>query len=111
MALGWASQESCLDRKLVGHVVTHVTYNYKFEAAPVRPKGVITYLAEDGALSDLCPSIQVPKLAALPEVSHQVNKDQLCKYIHHTMAPQAPGVIQIHVKIPKYNVVQALKLM
>ena len=49
MALGWASQESCLDRKLVGHVVTPVTYNYKFEAAPVRPKGIITYLAEDGA--------------------------------------------------------------
>ena len=65
MASGWVSQESLPDREVFGRVVMHVLYNDDFEAAPVCPEDVITSLAEDGAMSDLCPSLQVPKPAEL----------------------------------------------
>ena len=79
MELGWVSQESCQDFKVVGCVVAHVLYPNKFEELPVRPEDIIASQAEDGALSDLCPSLQVPKPAALLEVPDQVNKTELCK--------------------------------
>ena len=41
VSLSWASQESFLDREVVGHVVTHVLYPDDFEAALVRPGDVI----------------------------------------------------------------------
>ena len=73
MASVWAYQESCSDREVIGHVVVYVSYPDKFEAAPVRPEDVIASQAEGGSLSDLCPSIQVPKPAALLELMDQVN--------------------------------------
>ena len=79
MELGWVSQEPCQDCEVVGCVVAHVSYPNKFEALPVNPVDIIASQAEDGALYDLCPSIQVPKPAALLEVPDQVNKTELCK--------------------------------
>ena len=64
---------------MVGCIVTHVPYPNKLEAAPVHPEDVIAYRAEDGALYDLCTSLQVPKPLALLEVLDQVNKSELCK--------------------------------
>ena len=79
MASGWASQESFPDRKVVGLVVTHVLYPEKFKAATVLPEDIIAFREDDGALSDLCPSLQVPKLTELSEVTDQVNKAKLHK--------------------------------
>ena len=79
MALSWASQESFSDCEVVGRVVAHVLYTNYFEAAPVRPENIIASRVEDGTLSNLCPSIQIPKQAALSEVSDQVNKTKICK--------------------------------
>ena len=79
MASGWASQDSRLDRKIVGRVVTHVLYPNEFEAAPVSPEDLIPSQSEDVTLSYLCPSIQVPKLAAFSKVMDQINKAKLCK--------------------------------
>ena len=43
MALGWASQESSLNREAVLRVVVYIPYPKEFEAAPVCPKDVIKY--------------------------------------------------------------------
>ena len=69
MASGWASHESCPDHEVVGRIVAHVPYPNEFKAATVRPEDTIIYQEEDGALSDLCPSLQVPKPLALSEVT------------------------------------------
>ena len=50
MASGWASQEYCSNCKVVGRVVTNFLYPNEFEALNVRPKDVIAYQVEDGAL-------------------------------------------------------------
>ena len=68
MASGWASQSYFPDREVVGRVVAHALYTENFEVAPVHPNDVIPSQSEDGALSDLCPSLQVPKPAVLSEV-------------------------------------------
>ena len=64
---------------MVGRVVAHVPYTDNFEASPVRTEDIISSRVDDSDLSDLCPSIQVPKLVALLEVLDQVNKTKLCK--------------------------------
>ena len=55
----------------------HVPYSEKFKSDPVHPEDVIIYQVEEGALYDLFPSLQVPKLSALLEVPYQVNKAEL----------------------------------
>ena len=42
VALGWTSQDSCLDLDAVGHVVMHVLYSDKFKVDPVHLEDVIT---------------------------------------------------------------------
>ena len=79
MASGQASQDYIPDHEVFRRVFTHVLYPNKFEAVIVRPDDVIASQAEDGTLSELCPSLKVPKLEALLEVPHQVNKAKLCK--------------------------------
>ena len=71
----------------------HVPNTKDLEAAPVRPKDVIAPRADDGALSDLCPSLQVSEPVAFSEVPYQVNKTVLCKEVHYTLAPQAPCIV------------------
>ena len=73
------SQESCPDHEVVGRVVAYVHFTNEFKAAPVRPEDVILSLSEDSALFDLCPSLQVPKLALMLEVLDQVNKTKIRK--------------------------------
>ena len=79
MAVGWASQESSPDREVVRSVVAHVPYPEKFEVTTVHPEDFITSQAKDSDLSDLCPSIQVPKPASLSKFPDQANKTKLCK--------------------------------
>ena len=79
MTSGWTYQESLMDREVVGRLVTHILYSKNFEAAPIHPDDVIESRAEDGALSEFCPSIQVPKQTTLSELPDQVNKDELHK--------------------------------
>ena len=55
----------------------HVPNPDKFKEVPVRPKDVITYRVEEGALSNFCPSLQFPKAAALSEFTDQVNKIEI----------------------------------
>ena len=77
LASVWVSQESCPDREVVGRVVLHVQYPDDFKAAPVHPEDIIASCAEYGALSYLCPSIQVLKPLVLLEVPDQFNKTRL----------------------------------
>ena len=71
---------------MVWHVIAHVPNPDKFEAAPVHPDDVISPRAEDGALPDLCSSLQVTEPAALSKLSDQGNNTVLRKYVCHTLA-------------------------
>ena len=62
---------------MVGRLVPHVPDPDEFKAALVHPEDVVASLAEEVALSDLFPSLQVPETAVLVEVPNQVNKAEL----------------------------------
>ena len=79
----------------------YVLYPDDFEAVPVRPENVVTYRLEDGSLSDLGPSLQVPKPTTLEEVSDQVYVTVLCKEVRHSLAPQAPCFFELHIQVPE----------
>ena len=80
---------------MVGRVVTHVPNTENFKLATVHLKNVDASLVEDGALSELCPCLPVPKTAALAKVPDQVNKSKLHADISHELPPGSLDVIQV----------------
>ena len=66
---------------------------------------------EEGALLDLCTSLQVTKPLALDKVTDQVNEAELHEEICHALAPRALDVVQVHVNITKDNEVRAPEAM
>ena len=103
MATGWASEYPCLEREVIRREVAHVSDPDKLEVASVRPKNVIAYLSEYVSLPDLGPSLQVPKPAALAEVSDQVYETVLHDKVRQSLVLQAPCLVEVHIQPPKEN--------
>ena len=79
MESSWAYQKYFPYCKVARLVVAHVPYSDDFEAVLVCPEDLIVSRSEDVDLTDLYPSLLIPKPAPLPEVPDQVNKIELCK--------------------------------
>ena len=76
----------------------------------VRSENIVTSRPEDGALSDLVPSLQVPEPTALAEVSDQVYETVLRKEVHHSLDLQAHRLVEVHVQVPKdYGVLETFQ--
>ena len=81
----------------------HVLDPNQLEKVLVRPNKLVASRLEDGSLTDLVPSLQVPKPTALTEVADQVYETVLCKEVRHTLDPRDPYFVEVHVHSPKYN--------
>ena len=57
--------------------VPHVADTYQIEAASIWSDNVVTSRPEDGSLSDLGTSLQVPEPTTLAEVAYQVDETVL----------------------------------
>ena len=81
----------------------HVADPYQLKVASVRSDNVVTSRTVDGSLPDLGPSLQVPEPTVLAEVADQVYETVIHNYFRHSLAPQAPGLFKVHIKVPKDN--------
>ena len=90
MAAGRTSEYPCTEREVIRQEVVHVSDTNNIKAAPVRPENMVASRPEDSYLSDLGPSLQVPKPTVLVEVENQVYKIVLHDEIHHLLALRAP---------------------
>ena len=88
---------------MIQQEVAHVPDPYQLETAPVRSKNVVTSQPEDGTLTDLEPSIQVPDPMALAEVADQVYETLLRKEVYHLLSPQDPRFVEVHVQVSEDN--------
>ena len=88
----------------------HVSDTNKLKVAPARPKNVVASRSEDGSLSDLVPSLHVPKPTTLVEVADQVYETVLREEVRHLLDPWDPRFVKVHVQFPDDNgVPEALK--
>ena len=81
----------------------HVTDPYQLKMTQVCSENLVTYRPEDGSLSDLGPSLQVPEPTVLAEVLDQVYETVLGKDVRHLLAPRDSCFVEVHIKTPKEN--------
>ena len=101
MTAGRAMEEPCPDLKLVRQEVPHVADPYQPKAESVRSENIVTSRPEDGSLTNLGTSIQVPEPTALAEVADQVYETVLHEEVYHLLVPRNPHQVEVHVQDPK----------
>ena len=86
-----------------GRVVLYFPDPDELIAAPVFPEDVVALRAEDSALADFYPRLQVPKPEALEKVPEQVNGAELREEIYHNLALWDSDGIKFNVNVTEDN--------
>ena len=81
----------------------HVTDPYQLKMTQVCSENLVTYRPEDGSLSDLGPSLQVPEPTVLAEALDQVYETVIGKEVRHLLAPRDPCFVEVHVQVREDN--------